>query len=70
MGTAIGVNVHATGQPDTPVEVLTALLGEAQREEDVGRLRELVDQAYRLVSGLDGYLDSISTPPSQVRRVP
>ena len=61
-----GKSIHATGQPDTPVEVLTDILKQADQEQDVTQLRKLVNQAYKLVSGLDPYLDEISTPPSSV----
>ena len=67
MAVANGVsNIHETGQPDTPVEVLTDILGRATQEQDVGKLRALVEQASKLVSGLDPYLEVISTPASPV----
>lgn len=59
-------SIHATGQPDTPVEVLVDVLGKATKEQDLKTLRALVDQAYRIVNGLDSYLGRISTPPSPV----
>lgn len=59
-------SIHETGQPDTPVEVLTDILSKADCEKDVEVLRKLVNQAYKLVSGLDPYLDQISTPSSEV----
>ena len=59
-------NIHETGQPDTPVEVLTDILGRATQEQDVAKLRALVEQASKLVSGLDPYLEAISTPASPV----
>ena len=59
-------NIHETGQPDTPVEVLTDILGRATQERDVTKLRALVEQASKLVSGLDPYLEAISTPASPV----
>lgn len=71
MATTNGVGPHcngdanAAGQPDTPVEVLTALLGKALKLQDPAAVRELVQQAYAVVAGLDPYLDQISTPPSQ-----
>jgi len=58
--------VHATGQPDTPVEVLADILSQASKEKDVEQLRQLVQRAHKLVSGLDPYLEKISTPPSDV----
>lgn len=59
-------DVNAAGQPDTPVEVLTALLGKALSCDDPSAVRSLVQQAHALVEGLDPYLDSISTPPGNV----
>jgi NAD(P)-dependent dehydrogenase (short-subunit alcohol dehydrogenase family)/predicted O-methyltransferase YrrM len=59
-------DVNAAGQPDTPVEVLTALLGKALQQQDPAAVKQLVEQAHALVAGLDPYLDQISTPPSQV----
>lgn len=63
---ANGASIHATGQPDTPIEVLTDLLGRAVNEKNDAKHRELVSEAYRIVSGLDPYLEKSSTPPSQV----
>ena len=61
-------SIHETGQPDTPVEVLTDLLQRADKESDIENLRKLVNQACKLVSGLDPYLEEISTPSSSVCR--
>lgn len=61
-----GHNIHSTGQPDTPVEVLVDVLGEAMRAPDIAAMRVLVERAYKLVAGLDPYLDAVSTPPSPV----
>ena len=58
--------VHATGQPDTPVECLVDVLERALKAGDAESMRSLVEHAYKLASGLDPYLDAISTPPSQV----
>ena len=58
--------VHATGQPDTPVECLVDILERALQAGDIQDMRPLVEHAYKLASGLDPYLDAISTPPSQV----
>ena len=58
--------VHATGQPDTPVECLVDILERALNAGDTESMRSLVEHAYKLASGLDPYLDAISTPPSQV----
>lgn len=59
-------NIHETGQPDTPIEVLTNILGRARTEEDPKALRRLVEEAYKLTAGLDPYLEKCSTPPSAV----
>ena len=59
-------NVHASGMPDTPVEVLTDLLSKAAKEENVEQLKLLVQRAHKLVAGLDPYLEECSTPPSDV----
>lgn len=59
---------NAAGQPDTPMEVLTDLLAKAMQCQDTEQANALVKQAHGIASGLDPYLDSISTPPSQVRR--
>jgi hypothetical protein len=66
---AAAPDVNAAGQPDTPVEVVTALLGKALESGDHGSMKQLVQQAHAVLAGLDPYLDSISTPPSEVRRV-
>ena len=60
------MSIHDTNQPDTPVEVLTDLLQKADKEQDVEKLRALVNKACKLVSGLDPYLEEISTPSSSV----
>ena len=64
------LSMNATGEPDTPVEVLADLLGKAVAEKDAGKLAQLVSQAHRIVQGLDPYLDRISTPPSKVNGAP
>lgn len=58
--------VHQTGEPDTPIEVITALLGKALSVSDAGDRESLLKQAHDIASGLDPYLDSISSPPDQV----
>ena len=58
--------VHATGQPDTPVECLVDILDRALQASDMHQMKALVEHAYSLASGLDPYLDVISTPPSKV----
>lgn len=59
--------VHATGQPDTPVEVITALLHGALQSGNVDDIKKQLQQAYDVVAGLDPYLEAVSTPPSAVR---
>lgn len=59
-------NVHASGQPDTPVEVITALLQNALASDDVADVKSQLQKAYDVVAGLDPYLESVSTPPSSV----
>ncbi|WIA10083.1 hypothetical protein OEZ85_010290 [Tetradesmus obliquus] len=58
--------IHATGQPDTPIEVLTALLTKALQQQTLEQQRTYVQQALDIAAGLDDYLDKISSPPSQV----
>ncbi|WIA30154.1 hypothetical protein OEZ86_000246 [Tetradesmus obliquus] len=60
--------IHATGQPDTPMEVLTALLTKALQQQTLEQQRTYVQQALDIAAGLDDYLDKISSPPSQVVR--
>lgn len=59
-------DIHASGQPDTPVEVITALLQSALAAENVADVKHQLQKAYDVVSGLDSYLESVSTPPSEV----
>ena len=61
-----GANINAAGQPDTPLEVLTDLLGKALRCDDPAATKQLVHQAHGIAAGLDPYLSEISTPPSEV----
>ena len=60
-------NIHASGQPDTPVEVITALLHTALASDDITNVKSHLQKAYDVVAGLDPYLESVSTPPSLVR---
>lgn len=60
-------NIHASGQPDTPVEVITALLQSALASGDVANMKSQLQKAYDVVAGLDPYLESVSTAPSSVR---
>lgn len=62
--------IHATGQPDTPIEVLTALLTKALQQQTLEQQRTYVQQALDIAAGLDDYLDKISSPPSQVGLAP
>lgn len=64
-------SIHSTGQPDTPVEVLVDMQRRALAAPDQAEMRGLVEHAYKLMSGLDPYLDAMSTPPTPVSwRVP
>ncbi len=46
------------------------ILDRALKAGDIEGMRPLVEHAYKLASGLDPYLDAISTPPSQVNPMP
>ena len=65
-GSQKGNDIHASGQPDTPVEVITALLQSALAAENVADVKSQLQKAYDVVSGLDSYMESVSTPPSTV----
>jgi len=52
--------------PDTPMEVITDLLKRALHTDDASASKSLVQRAYDLASGLDDYLEAVSSPPSQV----
>eukprot|EP00879_Flechtneria_rotunda_P019807 GHRR01020820.1.p1 GENE.GHRR01020820.1~~GHRR01020820.1.p1 ORF type:complete len:456 (+),score=169.59 GHRR01020820.1:286-1653(+) len=60
------VDIHATGQPDTPVEVLTNLLQEAMQQQTLEQQRQYVKQALDIAAGLDAYLDKVTSPPPKV----
>lgn len=63
---AKAVDIHATGQPDTPIEVITDLLQKALKQDSLEGQKQLVQQALDVAGGLDGYLEKYSTPPPQV----
>ena len=65
-GNSQAVNIHASGQPDTPVEVITALLQSALASDNVADVKTQLQKAYDVVAGLDPYLESVSTAPSKV----
>lgn len=44
-------DIHATGQPDTPVEVLTHLLQTALSQTSLGEVHSTVQQALDIVAG-------------------
>ncbi len=67
-GTPKANDIHASGQPDTPVEVITALLQSALATENVADVKKQLQKAYDVVAGLDPYLEAVSTPPSKVGR--
>jgi hypothetical protein len=48
-GAAVGI--HATGQPDTPVEVLTHLLQTALKQKKLDDTHSIVQQALDIVGG-------------------
>ena len=48
------------------MEVITDLLHRAVHTEDATASRELVQRAYDVASGLDEYLETVSSPPSEV----
>ena len=66
MAQANGIDIHATGQPDTPAEVVTHLLENALRSDDIKEIKRLVQRSHHVIGGLDPYLDQISTRPSKV----
>lgn len=45
------VDIHATGQPDTPVEVLTHLLQTALKQTNLDATHSIVQQALDIVGG-------------------
>lgn len=45
------VDIHATGQPDTPVEVLTHLLQTALKQTSLEDTHSIVQQALDIVGG-------------------
>jgi hypothetical protein len=45
------VDIHATGQPDTPVEVLTHLLQAALKQKNLDDTHSIVQQALDIVGG-------------------
>lgn len=55
MGAPEGIN--ATGQPDTPMEVINDLLAKALQATTLEGMKKDVEKAYRISSGLDQYLD-------------
>lgn len=56
------VNINATGQPDTPMEVINNLLGQSLQAKSADDMKELVQDAYRISNGLDPYLDRMLSP--------
>jgi len=59
-------DIHATGQPDTAIEVLTDLLQQAIQETTLEGQRNLVEQALKIAAGLDEYLDKATSAPPKV----
>lgn len=62
---AKGADINATGQPDTPLEVINALLAQSLDAASPEEAKRLVQQAYRISSGLDAYLDKMLSPVPQ-----
>ena len=48
------------------MEVITDLLKRALHTDDASASKALVQRAYDVASGLDDYLEAVSSPPSQV----
>lgn len=63
-------DIHSTGQPDTPIEVITDLLQKAMQQDSLDATKTLVDKALQIAAGLDSYLEHISSKPSQVAFAP
>lgn len=63
---AEAADVHATGQPDTPIEVITDLLQKALQQNSFEGQKQLVQQALDVAGGLDAYLEKVTSPPPQV----
>jgi hypothetical protein len=61
------VDIQATGQPDTPIEVITDLLQKALKQSSLEGSQDLVQKALDIASGLDGYMEKMSSPPPKVR---
>ena len=58
--------LHPERAPDTPMEVITELLKRALHTDDPSASKALVQRAYDVASGLDDYLEAVSSPPSEV----
>ena len=63
---AARTDIHASGMPDTPVEEVTDLLSQALRSSDAAEVKSLVQRARDIIGGLDPYMESVSSKPSQV----
>lgn len=59
------VNINATGMPDTPMEVINKLLKDSIEAPSPEQMKELLQEAYRISSGLDPYLDRMLSPVPQ-----
>ena len=55
-------DINATGQPDTPMEVINDLLAKSLEASSAEEMKDLVKQAHRVASGLDPYLDRMLSP--------
>eukprot|EP00878_Enallax_costatus_P015587 GHUV01016327.1.p1 GENE.GHUV01016327.1~~GHUV01016327.1.p1 ORF type:complete len:470 (+),score=128.07 GHUV01016327.1:350-1759(+) len=59
-------DIHATGQPDTPIEVITDLMQKALQQSSLEGQKQLVQQALDVAGGLDAYLEKATSPPPKV----
>lgn len=57
-----GKSINATGQPDTPLEVINDLLAKSLDAKSPDDMEKYVREAYRVSNGLDPYLDSMLSP--------
>ena len=61
-------DINATGQPDTPLEVVNDLLAKSLKAASADEMKGLVEQAFRVSNGLDPYLDRMLSPVPQACR--
>lgn len=63
----VAADIHATGQPDTPVEVLAHLLQTALQQSTPQDTHRVVQQALDIVAGVSQQLWSHSPPAARER---